>query len=109
MGEALTDRERGDLDAVVHAELLEEPGDVVLDGAGAHIEPSGDFGVVTAVADEAEHLALARRELWSLRLLGLGAGRTGVVGPHRVQEVTGDSSRDRRMPRRRRADPAHDV
>src|SRR5262245_40661015 len=50
------------LSPVLDLDLVEDMGDVVAHGLLRQIEPRGDLGVVEALRDEIEDLALARRE-----------------------------------------------
>src|SRR5207248_10818479 len=67
-------REHDCLDAVAEVELLEDVGDVCLDGGVADVELFADLGVREAAGDQAEHVELAlcqlvelfwRRGLWN--------------------------------------------
>src|SRR5436309_3277099 len=59
-------REHDNLDAVAEVELLEDVGDVCLDGSVADVELSADLGVREAAGDQAEHVELALRQLVEL-------------------------------------------
>ena len=67
-------REGGELGAARGVELGEEAGDVPFDGAVADEQPGADLAVGEALRDEAEHLALAWREVE--RVLSVGDART---------------------------------
>ena len=54
--------EQGDLDAVVDLELVEQAGDVGLDGRDGEVQRGGDLGVGLAAADGEGDVALARAE-----------------------------------------------
>src|SRR5437016_10305192 len=79
-------REHDCLDAVAEVELLEDVGDVCLDGGVADVELSSDLGVGEATGDQAEHVELAlcqlvalfwRRGLWNTSELSYDAFRDG--------------------------------
>ena len=72
---------RGRLGAAAHAELGEHAADVVLGGLGRDHQPLGDLGVRQAGGDEAEHLALARRQL-----VALAAGRAAPARAEAAQQ-----------------------
>ena len=54
--------EEGDLDAVVDLELVQQAGDVGLDGRHAQVQPLRDGRVGVTLADGERHLQLARAE-----------------------------------------------
>src|SRR5688500_19545461 len=83
LDEAAADRVARELDAVAHAELLEDVGPVRLDRLLADREQLGDLAVRVALGDELDDLLLARRE----RILGellAGAGALHVVAHERA-------------------------
>ena len=67
------------LHAAVHAELLEDARDVVLDGARAEVELLRDLGVVAPLRDEAQDLRLARAQ--REQVVGLLVRRRSARGP----------------------------
>src|SRR5690242_3725363 len=83
--EALTSGEGRRLYPVVHAQLVEEGGDVVLDGAGADEQPPRDLGIPAAVGDEGQYVALPEGEDRQPRCKTVRVA--GVAQPHRPQEV----------------------
>src|SRR5215210_5198064 len=66
--------EQGDLDAVVDVELVEEAGDVGLDGGDGEVQRRGDLGVGLAAADGEGDIALARAQCRQSLAGLLGAG-----------------------------------
>src|SRR5438552_6446649 len=79
-------REHDCLDAVAEVVLLEDVGDVCLDGGVADVELSSDLGVGEAAGDQAKHVELAlrqlvelfwRRGLWNASELSYDAFRDG--------------------------------
>ena len=74
LDEAAADRVARQLDAVVHAELLEDVRAVALDGLLADHQRVGDLPGAVALGDQLDDLLLARGErLLAQRLIGPGA------------------------------------
>ena len=71
------------LGAVAELELLQDAGDVGLDGAIADDEPGGNLGVGESAGEELEHLKFAGGELLELgrRPRRVRAGEEGVDQP----------------------------
>src|SRR5919202_2569264 len=80
LDEPAADRVARQLDAVAHAELLEDVGPVRLDGLLADRQQLGDLAVRVALGDELDDLLLARGE----RVLGdlLAGPRASDVVAH---------------------------
>ena len=73
LDQAAADRVAGQLDAVAHAELVEDVLPVALDGLDADHELLGDLLRRVRLGDQLQHLQLARRQ--DVELLARPAGR----------------------------------
>ena len=74
-----------ELGTIRDAYLVEDPREVILDCPLAHCEARRDFPVVTAFADQRQHLALALCQ--TERLSPDGAARRLQERAHDVEEV----------------------
>ena len=53
---------KDELDSSGNSQLFEDPVDVVPDGMLLHFEPVGDFAVLQAISDEANHVFFPARQ-----------------------------------------------
>ena len=60
-GTPVTEHIKDKLDPRGNSQLFEDPVDVVPDGMFLHFKPLGDFAVLQAVGDEANHVFFAAR------------------------------------------------